>query len=226
MFLIYSEILIILIAAILSPFLILGFLPFIFQNTPLPGLIGLQKDYTFSELGLGFLGDGNFFGFIDESTGTKGPFGIGALILSMFIPLGVALFFFISFNAKTKELIVERKNTKQLELEFNNSLFQVGNRIGNGVPPELVFGKIAESSKGLKTENFFRRVDYNIRQMGMDVKKAIFDRRRGAIIYYPSELIAISMRILVESAKKGLKIAAISMMSISEYIKNINKITM
>jgi flagellar biosynthesis protein FlhB len=34
------------------------------------------------------------------------------------------------------------------------------------------------------------------------------------------------MRILVESAKKGLKIAAISMMSISEYIKNINKITM
>ena len=33
------------------------------------------------------------------------------------------------------------------------------------------------------------------------------------------------MRILVESAQKGLKIAAISMMSISEYVKNINKIT-
>ena len=211
---------------IILPFFILGFLPFIFQNTPFPELIGLQKDYTFSQLGLGFLGDGNFFGFTDADTGVRGPFGVGALILSMFIPLGVALFFFISFKARTKELIVERENTKQLELEFNNSLFQVGNRIGNGVPPELVFGKIAESSKGLKTENFFRRVDYNIRQMGMDVKKAIFDPRRGALIYYPSELIAISMRILVESAKKGLKIAAISMMSISEYIKNINKITM
>ncbi len=211
---------------IILPFLILGFLPFIFQNTPFPELIGLQKDYTFSQLGLGFLGDGNFFGFIDKTTGTKGPFGIGALILSMFIPLGVALFFAISFKARTKELIIERKNTKQLELEFNNSLFQVGNRIGNGVPPELVFGKIAESSKGLKTENFFRRVNYNIRQMGMSVKKAIFDPRRGALIYYPSELIAISMRILIESAKKGLKIAAISMMSISEYIKNINKITL
>ena len=210
---------------IILPFLILGFLPFIFQYTPFPEFIGLQKDYTFSELGLGFFGDNNFFGFSDTGTGTKGPLGIGALILSMFIPLGIALFFSISFKARTKELIVERENTKQLELEFNNSLFQVGNRIGNGVPPELVFGKIAESSKGLKTENFFRRVDYNIRQMGMDVKKAIFDPRRGALIYYPSELIAISMRILVESAKKGLKIAAISMMSISEYIKNINKIT-
>ena len=211
---------------IMLPFLLLGFLPFIFQYTSFPELIGLQKDYTFSELGLGFFGNGKFFGFIDTDTGAKGPFGTGALILSMFVPLGIALFFSISSKARTKELIVERENTKQLELEFNNSLFQVGNRIGNGVPPELVFGKVAESSKGLKTENFFRRVDYNIRQMGMDVKKAIFDPKRGAIIYYPSELIAISMRILVESAKKGLQIAAISMMSISEYVKNINKITL
>jgi len=38
-------------------------------------------------------------------------------------------------------------------------------------------------------------------------------------------LIAISMRILVESSKKGLKIAAIGLMSISEYVKNIQKIT-
>ena len=131
----------------------------------------------------------------------------------------------MSFRARTKELIIEREKTKQLEGEFNNSLFQLGNRIGTGVPPELVFGKVAESSKGLRTEEFFKRVNYNIRQMGMSVEKAIFDPRRGAIIYYPSDLIATSMRILVESAKKGSKIAAISMMSISEYIRNIQKIT-
>ena len=34
------------------PFFIIGFLPLIFQYTPLPGLLGLQTDYTFSELGL------------------------------------------------------------------------------------------------------------------------------------------------------------------------------
>ncbi len=207
------------------PFFILGFLPLIFQYTPFPDMIGLQKDFAFSEIGLGFFGEGNFFGFIDTATGAKGPFGAGALILSMFIPLGIAMFFSTAFKAKTKELIVEREKTKQLEREFNNSLFQIGNRIGNGVPPELVFGKVAESSKGLRTEDFFRKVNYNIRQMGMGVEKAIFDKRRGAIIHYPSELISISMKILVESAKKGLKIAAVSMMSISEYVKNIHKIT-
>jgi len=212
-------------AMIALPFIILGLLPFIFQFTPLPDVLNLQKDYTFSQLGLGIFGEGSFFEFQETSTGTKGPFGVGALILSMFIPLGVAIFFSMSYKEKTKELILERDKTKQLEVEFNNSLFQIGNRIGNGTPPEIVFGKIADSAKGLKTEDFFRRVDYNVRQAGMSVERAIFDSKRGAIIYYPSDLISISMKILVESAKKGLKIAAVSMMSISEYVKNIQKIS-
>ena len=208
------------------PLLILGLLPFIFQYTPVPSMIGMQKDYTFTQLGLGALGNDPFFGFIDNgSGGIAGPFGLGSLILSMFIPLSMAVFFVMSYKAKTKELIVERKRTNQLEDEFNNSLFQLGNTIGNGTPPEIAFGKIAESSKGLMTENFFARVNYNIRQMGMGVEKAIFDSNVGAIIFYPSDLISTSMRILEESAKKGLQIAALSLMSISEYVKNIKKIT-
>ncbi len=206
------------------PLFIIGFLPFIFQ-TQLPSMLDLQQDYTFSELGLEIFGDTSFFGFEQTATGVKGPFGIGALFLGLFIPLGLALFFAISFKAKTKELIIERNKTKQLEREFNNSLFQLGSRLGNNVPPELVFGRVAESSRGLITEEFFRRVNYNIRQMGMGVEKAVFDPKRGAINYFPSDLIATSMRILIESSKKGLKIAAISLMSISQYVKNIQKIT-
>ncbi len=207
------------------PFFIIGLLPLIFQYTPIPELLGLQKDYTFSQMGLGVfssLESEKFFGFTPEG---KGPLGIGSLILGMFFPLGLATFFSIAYRDKTKLLMVERKNTRELESEFNNSLFQLGNRIGNGVPPELVFGKVAESSKGLKTEDFFRRVNYNIRQMGMGVEKAIFEKNRGAISFYPSDLIATSMKVLIESSKKGLNIAASSLMSISEYVKNIQKIT-
>ncbi|MBW6442622.1 hypothetical protein K0A97_02465 [Patescibacteria group bacterium] len=207
------------------PLIILGILPLIFQYTPFPEMMGLQKDYTFLELGLGFIGEGSLFGIMETNAGVKGPFGVGALILGMFFPLGIVVFFSTAFKEKTKELIIERENTQQLELEFNNSLFQLGNRIGNGVPPEIVFGKTAESSKGLKTEDFFRKVDYNIRQGGMSVEKAIFDTKKGAIIYYPSDLISISMKILVESVKKGLNIATVSLMSISEYVRNIHKIT-
>ncbi|MEM3116674.1 MAG: hypothetical protein QXD63_01950, partial [Candidatus Pacearchaeota archaeon] len=208
------------------PFLILGFLPLIFQLTTLPDVLGLQKDYTYTELGLDFFGEESLFDFKKSPSGLKGPFGIGALILSMFIPLGIAIFFSVAAMERTKELIKERDNTKQLEEEFNNSLFQVGNRIANGIPPELVFGKIAETSKGLKTEDFFARVNYNIKNLGMSIERAIFDKKVGAIIYYPSDLISVSMKILIESSKKGLNVAALSMMSISEYVKRIQKITL
>jgi hypothetical protein len=172
------------------------------------------------------MSDIKIFDFKTLPDGTiVGPFGAGALILSLFFPLGIALFFSIAYKDKTINLIDERNKTKQLEGEFNNSLFQIGNRLGDGVPPELIFGKIAESSKGLVTGEFFRKVNYNIQQMGMSVEKAIFDSRRGVILFYPSDLIATSMRVLIESSKKGLKIAAVSLMSISEYVKNIQKIT-
>ncbi len=207
------------------PFFIIGLLPLIFQYTPLPALLGLKQDYSFSELGLSFLGDDSFFGFKEINGKLAGPFGIGALIMGIFFIIGLATFFSIAFKDRTKELIKERGKTKQLESEFNNSLFQLGNRIGNGTPPELAFSKVAESTRGLKTEDFFKRVNYNIMQMGMSVEGAIFDEKRGAIAYYPSDLIGTSMKILVESAKKGLNIAALSLISISEYVKNINKIT-
>lgn len=210
---------------ILVIFLIIGFLPLIFQYTPVPELLGLEKDFSFAQIGLGFFGDEKVFGFIQEGDKFTGPFGIGALVLSMFIPLGLALFFSIAYRGRTKELIIERDKTKRLEKEFNNSLFQLGNRIGNGVPPELAFAKVADSSRSLITEDFFKRVNYNIRRNGMSVERAIFDPVRGAINYYPSDLIATSMRVLLESSKKGLKIAAISLMSISEYVKNIQKIS-
>ncbi len=207
------------------PFLIVGLIPLLLTITPISNSLGVSLTVTFNDIGLGAFGDEQIFGFIETGTGLKGPFGIGSLLMSLFFPIGLVIFFSSAYRARTKDLIQERKKTKKLESEFNNSLFQLGNRIGNGLPPEIAFGKIAESTKNLVTGDFFRKVHYNIQSMGMSVEKAIFDRKRGAINFYPSNLIATSMRILIESSKKGLKIAAVSLMSISQYIKNINKIT-
>ncbi len=195
------------------PFLLLGLLPLFYSY------IGLG-DFALADIGLGIFGKGNFFGFVDGN----GPFGIGALILSLFIPFSIAMFFALSFSLKTKQLIKTREQSKDLEKEFNNSLFALANRLGDGTPAEIAFAKVAESSKGQKTENFFKIVSTNIQAMGMSLEDAIFNPKRGALIYYPSNLIATSMRILIESVKKGLKIAAHSLLSISEYVRNIQKI--
>jgi len=153
-----------------------------------------------------------------------GPFSPVAVLFSLFIPLGIGLFFATAYKNKTKRLIIAREQTKLLEEEFTNSLFQLGNRLGDGIPAEIAFAKVADSTQGQLTHDFFSLVNRNIQQSGMSVEHAIFDSKQGAIIYYPSALISTAMRILVESVKKGLQVAARSLMSISDYVKNIDKI--
>ncbi len=210
--------------AIALPFLIIGLLPFIFQINGLVNAIGLKSDYMFGELGFGAFQDVKIFDFKDAGGKTVGPFGPIAVLLSLFIPLSIALFFSIAYRMKTKELIRAREDTKILEAEFTNSLFQLGNRLGDGTPAEIAFAKVAESTQGQKTQSFFALVNQNIQQLGMSLERAVFDKKRGAIIFYPSSLISTSMKILVEAVKKGLQVAARSLMSISEYVKNIQKI--
>ncbi len=159
-----------------------------------------------------------------QDSGCLGPFGIGAVVLSLFFTLGLALGFGTYYRLKTKNLIIIREKSKELEKEFSGSLFQLGNRIGDGIPSELAFGKVAQNMKGTPTGDFLSIVNRNIRQLGMNVKDAIFDSQRGAILAYPSSLIESSMKVLVESARKGPKIVAQSLISISVYIEKIHRV--
>ena len=207
------------------PLFILGILPILWMYTPLPEYLGMSLDYTWKEIGMGFLGDSGIFGIIvQDGKIVAGPHGILSVLLSLFIPLSIVLFFVISFKMRTKELVKSGEQYKEVEKEFTSSLFQLGNRLGDGLPAEIAFSKVAESSRGTATEGFFRIVNENLHQLGMSLEQALFNNKRGAVIFYPSQLIATSMRILIESVKKGLKVAARSLMSISEYVKNIQKI--
>lgn len=212
-------------ALMVLPLFILGILPLLFAYTPLPELLGMQQDYTWKQIGLGFMGNAGIFGITQTENGmVVGPLGILSLLLSLFLPLSVALMFIFAYKIKTKDLIKEREKYKEVENEFTSSLFQLGNRLGDGMPAEIAFAKVAESTRGTATEGFFRVVNENIQQLGMSVENALFNPRRGAVIFYPSHLVATSMRILIESSKKGLQVAARSLMSISDYVKNIRKI--
>jgi Flp pilus assembly protein TadB len=206
------------------PFFILGILPLLFAYTPLPSWLGMQVDYTWKQVGLSFMGPSGIFGITVTNGVIVGPLGILSLILSLFLPFSIALTFIIAYKIKTKDLIKEREKYKEVENEFTSSLFQLGNKLGDGMPAEIAFAKISESTRGTATEGFFRIVNENIQQLGMSVENALFNPRRGAVVFYPSHLVATSMRILIESSKKGLQVAARSLMSISDYVKNIRKI--
>lgn len=153
-----------------------------------------------------------------------GPYGIGAAVLSIIFVLGIAWGVGIYYKLRSQNVLKIRQRAKALEAEFASALFQLGNRIGDGIPAEIAFSKVAEVMEGTTSGQFFNLVASNISTLGMSVEDAIFDSQHGALLSYPSSVIESSMKVLVESVKKGPLIAAAAVLNVARYIKEIHRV--
>jgi len=153
-----------------------------------------------------------------------GPFGMGATLLSILIPLSLAFSIGLYYRMRSKNVIKIRQKTKKLEDEFSSALFQLGNRLGDGLPAEIAFQKVAGVMQDTSSGKFFKIVAENISRLGMGVKAAIFNPKTGAIVYFPSSIIKSSMKVLIESVRKGPQIAAQAILNVSRYIKEMHKV--
>ena len=199
-------------------FLIIGLSPFIIQTLN-PGF-----DMTLWGGSEGVGGEKLLDFECDNSGKCVGPFGLGALLISFFIPLGFALSAWMYFNSNTKGSMKIRAETRKLEKEFSTALFQLGTRIGDGIPSELAFKDVAKTMSGTPAGKFFQKVHMNLAKSGMSLKDAIFNPENGAFLEYPSPLVQSSMEVLLESARKGPKVVAQSLTSIANYVNNVHSV--
>jgi hypothetical protein len=208
----------------LNPMIITVFIGLIFLFIALlPVTIHWISPNYDTELFLGF----KFLGYrpsLNFPGQIVGPYGLGASILSLMFPLALAFSIGLYYRMRTENVIKIRKKTRKLENEFSSALFQLGNRLGDGLPAEMAFTKVAQLMKDTVSGKFFELVATNITKQGMGIKEAIFNRKTGAIIFFPSEVIRSSMKVLIESVKKGPKIAAHALLNIARYIKEIHRV--
>ncbi|MBI2146153.1 hypothetical protein HYU22_02330 [Candidatus Woesearchaeota archaeon] len=153
-----------------------------------------------------------------------GPYGLGAALLSVVFIFGVGGALGLYYSLRSKNVIKIRQRTKELEDEFSSALFQLGNRLGDGLPAEIAFAKVAETMRGTTSGDFFNITEKNITKLGMGLEQAIFDPHVGSLVSFPSNVIQSSMKVLVESIKKGPRIAAQALLSMSRYIKEIHRV--
>jgi len=203
-----------------SIFLSIGLSPIILHSLNFPDF-GWGRD-TDSSCGKEFC----FLDYRESRYGNYeiGPYGFGANIASLFIVLAVGISFGIYFRMRSINVIKIRESAKKLETEFASALFQLGGRIGDGIPAEMAFGRVSEAMQGTISGKFFSIVDMNIRRLGLGLKEAIFNKKLGALVYYPSKIIESSMKVFIESVKKGPRIAAQALMNISRYIKEMHRV--
>ena len=196
-----------------SIFILIGFSP-LFMNA-----VGMP-DITFSaEYNIQFL---DFQ--IDESGEEVGPYGLGATLISLSAVIGVGIIVGLSKKLKSEKPYNMVQKVKKLEDEFSSSIYQLANRLGEGMPLEKAFQSVISSSKGSATEEFYSKINDNIRRLGMSVDQALYDPENGALKDYPSPLMHSTMKILIESIKKGPRIASKSLIHISEYSESIKRV--
>ncbi len=166
-----------------------------------------------------------FLGYQEVAKGViQGPYGLGAAILSLALTMAFGISAGLFYRLKSKNVIQIREETKKIEEEFAAALFQLGNRLGDDLPVEIAFQKVAETMQGTASGRFFEQVTTNMRKLGMRVEEAIFDPKKGAMIYYPSAIIESAMKVLIESSKKGSRIAAQALINVSQYIKEMHRV--
>ncbi|MDY6770575.1 MAG: hypothetical protein SV186_01310 [Candidatus Nanohaloarchaea archaeon] len=137
------------------------------------------------------------------------------LVLGISVPAGLHLY--LGYKST-----VSRQNTiREMEEEFPEILFELGNQLDKGMPIERAIDTAAQKRQSLNIADLFRLISRNIKEQGMDFKQAVFDQRSGAIQTYPSQLISTIMEIISESIKKGPEVTSRSILSISNYLKNI-----
>jgi len=153
-----------------------------------------------------------------------GPYGLGSSLLSLVVVAGIGLSIGLFFSLRSKNVIKIRQKTKELEDEFSSAMFQLGNRLGDGLPGEIAFAKVAQTMQGTTSGEFFNLAERNITKLGMGLEQSLFDPKVGAVTNFPSKVIESSMKVLAESIKKGPKIAAQALLSMSRYIKEIHRV--
>ncbi len=146
------------------------------------------------------------------------------LMYSTLLTWGVAgsIIFFSIVSSYNK--IKLRNEIVDIENEFAEAIFQLGNQLTRGIPLESAIRNTVPRIRDLKIVKFLEIVLYNIETFGMTFEQAVFDPKNGAINQYPSKTIEAVMRAVVEISRKGMSYVASSLVSISTYLKDMHTV--
>ncbi len=146
-----------------------------------------------------------------------------SLLASMIIIGGLSFGLALYYTLLTFQRMSVREKTREIETEFAEALFQMGNQIYTGLPVETSVSRSVNRSKNLKIRELFSRALNNMRTLGMTFRQAFFDKNYGAVRFFPSRLIKSVMRTIVESSEKGARSASLAMLAVSEYLRGLHR---
>jgi len=151
-------------------------------------------------------------------------FELPRIIQSLTIIIGASAGIIIYTIGSSYQKLKVRAEIEELENGLDSALYQLGERISMGTPIESAIIRSADEIKAGVIRGFFYRVGTSMKNLGMPLEQALFDPENGALRFYPSKTLQTIMEVLVESTKKGLGAAAVSMKTIGKFLENLRTV--
>jgi Flp pilus assembly protein TadB len=149
--------------------------------------------------------------------GVGNTLGFVPLLWAVALPVGIYLTF------TSLDSMKELARMRRLELEFPDALFQLGSRIGEGMPVEAALAKTAETMKGTEAASLFERTAFALRLTRSTLDDVLFGKN-GILANHPSRTVTASMKMVVEMVKKDSAAAGQAVVGISHYLKDLRKL--
>lgn len=147
------------------------------------------------------------------------------IVIQYFIPLVLAIptGFYLFAKGVNKRQVQEK--IFKMELDFKDAMYLLASRLGEKKPLEdaiTYVEKFMPESK-VATE-LLENVQRNVMVMGLTLRSAIFDPVYGAMKNIPSRLMNSAFKIMTDSIELGPEVASVSLISVSDQIRNVQKI--
>ncbi|MCK4327702.1 MAG: hypothetical protein KAW41_04465 [Candidatus Diapherotrites archaeon] len=141
------------------------------------------------------------------------------------ILLGIVAAFGFHMWSNHKDRWAMQREIIQMENGFQETLYILASRLGEGRPMEDAMKHAAEFiPNSPATKRIFLPTLHNMRMLGMTIKMALFDEAYGSLRFIPSGFIKGTMRIVVDSLGLGVQTAAKSLISLSLQLRAMQKV--
>ncbi len=156
---------------------------------------------------------------------TAEMFSTRALLFSIDFTAAIAIGLGMYYWWRVHYIVQVKKDIEKMEGQFSGAIFQLGEKLAQHEPPERAVIGLAESMEASDISRLFKVISYNLTNLGVSLKDAVFNKQYGAIAYFPSAVIRSTLSLFVEGSRKGPEIVGKSLLTISEYLTTVQRVT-
>ncbi|MEM5815073.1 MAG: hypothetical protein QXD89_01115 [Candidatus Aenigmatarchaeota archaeon] len=160
-----------------------------------------------------------FSNLFDQNVTYFGGFLYSYLFVLLNFLVFISFFLIPSFfyRKRNEELL-------KIEEELPTVIFELGIVSSIGKPIEKSIDDLIPKISLLKTRKVFEKILSNIKYYGLSIKESIFDEKLGIIKEYPSRMLSLSLKLIIDISQKSSYFLTEALKHVANFLKDADEV--